>query len=104
MPSFSTILVPGGKRPYEAWTFLLVPDQVVTKLGSKRAQVRGTIRGVSFTGTVSRGEGVYRMPVPRELQIKAKIARGDRVQVAMEVDAKPRPVKIPPELKKVFPS
>jgi hypothetical protein len=102
MPSFSTVLVSGGKRPYDSWTFVVVPDHVVATLGSKRAQVRGTIGGVSFKGTVSLGEGVYRMPVPRDLQIKANIACGDRVQVVMEVDAKPRPVNIPPELKKVL--
>lgn len=81
---------------------MVVPDHVVESLGSKRAQVRGTIGGVTFRGTVSRGEGVYRIPVPRELQVKAKVARGDRVQVNMEIDAKPRPLYIPPELRKVL--
>ena len=102
MPSFSTVLVSGTKCPYDSWTFVVVPNHVVAGLGSKRAQVRGTIGGVSFRGTVSRGEGVYRMPVPRDLQIKSNIARGDRVQVFMEVDAEPRPINIPPELEEVL--
>lgn len=102
MPSFSTVLVSGAKRPYDSWTFLVVPDHVVATLGSKRAQVKGTIRGVGFTGTVSRGEGVYRMPVPRDLRMKASIACGDRVRVSMQIDSIPRPVNIPPELQEVL--
>ena len=102
MASFSTVLVSGTKRPYDSWTFVVVPDHVVATLGSKRAQVRGTIKGVSFTGTVSKGEGVYRMPVPRDLQTKAKIACGDKVRVFMEVDPEPRPVDIPQELQEVL--
>ncbi len=102
MPSFSTVLVSGAKRPYDSWTFVVVPNHVVASLGSKRAQVRGTIRRVSFRGTVSRGEGVYRMPVPRDLQIKANIACGDMVRVFMEVDAEPRRINIPPELEEVL--
>lgn len=104
MPSFSTVLVSGAKRPYDSWTFVVVPGNVMADLGSKRALVRGTIHGVSFRGTVSRGEGVYRMPVPRDLQIKAGIACGDKVQVFMEIDAAPRPISVPPELEEVFAS
>jgi hypothetical protein len=64
--------------------------------------VRGKINDVSYRGTVSKGEGVYRMPVPRELQAKAKIACGTKVRVFMEVDPEPRPVEIPRELQAIF--
>jgi hypothetical protein len=102
MQSFSTVLVSGTKRPYDSWTFVIVPARVLDTLGSKRAQVRGTINGVRFTGTVSKGEGVYRMPLPRDLQAKAKIARGDKVRVFMEVDPEPRSVDIPQELQAIL--
>jgi hypothetical protein len=102
MPSFSTVLVPGGKRPYDSWTFVVVPDHVVAILGSRRVQVRGTIAGVRFTGTVSRGEGVYRMPVPRDLQARANVACGDNVRVFMETDPEPRSLPIPRELREVL--
>lgn len=42
------------------------------------------------------------MPVPRELQVAAKVACGDRVLVVMEVDSKPPAVPIPAELMKVL--
>jgi hypothetical protein len=102
MQSFSTVLVAGGKRPYDWWTSVVVPDRVVAILGSKRLQVRGTIAGVRFTGTVSRGEGVYRMPVPRDLQARANVGRGDKVRVFMETDPEPRSCPIPRELREVL--
>jgi hypothetical protein len=102
MPSFSTQLVSGTKRPYDSWLFVVVPDPVVAALGSKRARVRGSIRGVSFHGTVSKGEGVYRMPVPRDLQAAAGITRGDEVEVVMELDPEPRAVEIPRGLQEVL--
>ncbi len=34
MPSFSTVLVSGTKRPYDSWTFVVVPDHMVATLGS----------------------------------------------------------------------
>ena len=102
MPTFSTVLVSGGKRPYDSWTFVVVPDDVVADLGSKRARVRGTIAGVSFRGTVTRGEGVYRMPVPHALQMEASVACGDRVEVLMEIDEEERPIDVPSELQELL--
>lgn len=102
MPSFSTVLVRGGKRPYDSWTFVVVPDHVMASFGAQRVPVCGTIEGVGFRGTVSRGEGVYRMPVPHDLQIHADVADGDSVQVSMEVDAEPRAVDVPDELRAVL--
>jgi hypothetical protein len=102
VPSFSTLLVPGGKRPYDSWTFVVVPDRVMAALGSKRARVRGTIEGVKFHGTVSRGEGVYRMPVSRDWQAMAGVTRGDKVRVSLELDPDPPRIRIPRELRDVL--
>jgi hypothetical protein len=102
MPSFSTKLVPGGKPPYDTWTFVVVPGQIAETFGSKRTPVRGEINGVSFRGTLVRSRDVYRMPVPREFQKKAGIASGDRVEVYMEVDKAPRSIEIPLELAHVL--
>ena len=102
MPSFTTQLVPGAKRPYDSWTFVVVAEKIVASFGSKRPLVRGTLNGVSFRGTVSKGEGVYRMPVPQALQSKAKVACGDQVPVFMEVDPDPRPVDVPEELQELL--
>jgi len=102
VPSFSTTLVHGEKPPYDRWTFVVVPRRIAGIFGSKRVHVRGEINGVSFRGTLGRSKDVYRMPVPRELQKKAGIVRGDRVKVYLEVDTAPRPIEIPPELANVL--
>ena len=102
MSTFSTTLVHGTKRPYDTWTFVVVPEAVVEALGAKRVAVRGTLHGVAFRGTMSKGEGVYRMPVPRDLQARAGVACGSVVRVVMDLDRMPRPVKIPPELQEVL--
>ena len=102
MTSFQTILVPGTKLPYRSWTFLVLPPELEVDWGAGRKAVRGTIAGTPFRGTVSRGEGVLRMPVPRELREEAGVRCGDTVEVVIELDTNPRPLELPDELRAVF--
>lgn len=102
MQRFETELVAGAKAPYTRWTFILVPDEVRSPWRRARAEVRGTIGGEPFRGTVAKGEGVYRMPVKRELLERIGAARGDVVEVEIELDPEPRPVVVPDELKAVL--
>lgn len=102
MTSFRTILVPGTKPPYASWTFLIIPPELAAEWGAGPKAVRGTISGRPFRGTVSRGEGVLRMPVPRELREQAGVRSGDTVDVEIELDTDPRPIKLPDELRAVF--
>ncbi len=99
---FQTTLVSGQKAPYRTWTFLVIPDTLASEWGSGTHPIRGTIAGAPFRGTASRGEGVLRMPVPRELREAAGVERGDTVAVAVELDPAPRVVEIPDELRAVF--
>jgi Domain of unknown function (DUF1905)/Bacteriocin-protection, YdeI or OmpD-Associated len=102
MHRFRTTLVPGGKAPYTSWTFLIIPPDLTTSWGRGQKPVRGTISGHPFRGTASRGEGVLRVPLTRDLREKAGLRRGDTVAVALELDATPRPVRVPHELRAVF--
>jgi hypothetical protein len=102
MQRFETELVAGGKAPYTRWTFIVIPDAVRAAWKRARAEVRGTIGGAPFRGTVAKGEGVYRMPVKRELLGRIGAARGDVVAVAIELDPEPRPVVVPDELAAVL--
>lgn len=95
-------LAAGTRRPYDRWLFVIVPDEVVEAFGSKRPRVRCRIRGVAFAGSVSRGEGVYRLPVPRMVRESARLAAGDRVRVALELDPEPEAVAIPAELRAIL--
>jgi len=102
MKRFETKLVPGRKAPYTSWTFVVVPEAIRAEWQKARFDVRGTINGEPFKGTVSKGEGVHRMPVKKELLERIGAAKGDVVEVAMALDTEPRPVVVPDELKAVF--
>jgi hypothetical protein len=102
MKRFRTTLVPGGKPPYASWAFLIIPAELAAKWGSGQVAVRGAVAGTAFRGTASRGEGQLRVPIPRELRERAGISVGDTVDVAIELDTKPRPLSIPDELRAVL--
>lgn len=96
------VLVPGRRRPYASWTFLVVPEELAAEWGAGPIAVRGTLGGVPFRGTATRGEGALRMPVPRELRERAAVGPGDAVDVAIELDTDPRPIDLPDELRALF--
>ena len=102
MKRFQAKLVQGKKTPYTSWTFVVVPEAIQQEWQKARFDVRGTINGEPFRGTVSKGEGVYRMPVKKELLDKIGVTKSSSVDVAMELDTEPRPIKVPDELKAVL--
>ncbi len=106
MQRFRTKLTPGRKAPYTTWTFVVLPE-VPSIWGSGPYEVRGTLTVpggtvIPFRGTVSKGEGVYRMPVTQALLDQAGLSRGDPVEVAIELDPDPRPIDLPDELRAMF--
>lgn len=102
MKAFRTTLVSGSKPPYTSWTFLILPAELAAEWGPGRIAVRGTISGTRFRGTASRGEGDFRIPIPRDLREQAGISTGDTIDVVIELDTNPRPLRIPDELRAVF--
>ena len=102
MHQFRTTLVPGIRRPYKSWTFVLIPSRVATNWGPGQKAVRLSISGYTLRGTASRGEGVIRVPLPRDFRELAQIRCGDLVEVALEPDPAPRRVHVPAELSAVL--
>ena len=102
MKRFKTTLVSGSKPPYTSWTFLIIPPELAKEWGAGRKAVRGTISGQPFRGAASRGEGVLRVPVSRELREEAGVRGGDRVDVEIELDTDPPPPALPDELRAVL--
>ena len=102
MHQFRTTLISGTKHPYRSWTFLVIPASVATSWGPGQKAVRVSISGHTLRGTASRGEGVMRVPIPRDFREMAGLDRGDTVIVALELDPSPRPLKIPAELRAVL--
>jgi hypothetical protein len=103
MIRFEAELVPGGKAPYDKWTFVILPAEVHESLGgSPRAAIRGTLEGAPFRATVSRGEGVMRFAVTGEVRQAAGVGVGDRIEVAIELDPEARLVELPAELEEAL--
>jgi|SRR6185312_7270618 len=102
MHQFRTTLISGTKRPYRSWTFVVIPDSVATKWGPGQKAVRVSISGHTLRGTASRGEGVMRVPIPRDFREMAGVGCGDTVDVALELDLRPRPANVPAELRAVL--
>jgi hypothetical protein len=102
MKTFRTTLVSGGKAPYTSWTFLIVPAKLALQWGAGQKAVHGTISGAAFRGTASRGEGQLRIPLSRELRDRLGVAVGDTVEVSVEPDPNPRPLRLPEELRAVL--
>jgi len=102
MQRFKAKLVPGKKTPYSSWTFILIPEAIQKAWKKPRCNVRGTINGEPFRGTISQGEGVYRMPVKKSLLNKIGVSRGTSVEVVMELDTEPRAIDVPEELQAVL--
>jgi len=102
MKTFRTTLVAGNKAPYDSWTFLVIPGDVAAEWDAGPNPVRGTIAGKPFRGTATRGEGVLRVPLPRDLRDSLGVHTGDTVDVAIELDPEPRSVEVPDELRAVL--
>jgi len=98
MENFSTTLVLGSGRPYDSWTFLIIPAELAAEWGSGPLAVRGTISGTPFRGTATRGQGALRVPIPKDLRERAGVTVGDTIDVAIDLDTEPRPLRIPDEL------
>lgn len=96
MPSYRTRLVAGKRKPYDTWTFGAVPEDVHLALGgAARIDVRGTVAGVAIRATISKGEGMYRFAVTREVRAEAGVDFGDVVEVVLEVDTGSREIDVP---------
>lgn len=87
-----------------SWAHVILPRAASAKLGSKaRVPVAGTINGFAFrTSAFSTGTGTHQFMVNKAMQAGAKATIGNRVKVTLEVDAKPRPVVIPAELRRAL--
>src|SRR5258708_19606653 len=76
-----------------------VPAKVVAALGSsKRPPVRVTINGYTYRSTVAVMGGVFMLGVSNEVRQSAGVAAGDKVDIELELEDKPRDVELPADL------
>lgn len=87
------------QRDGKTATGITVPDDVVAKLGGeRRIPVAVTIASVKYASTIAYMAGIAKIPVSAEIRAAAGLTAGDLLTVAVERDAAPRTVEIPPDL------
>lgn len=92
---FRTVVKQSGKSA----TGIEVPAEVVEKLGfGKRPPVRMTVNDYSYRSTVAVMGGAYMVSLSAEHRRAAGVARGDEVDVDVELDTEPRVVTVPADL------
>lgn len=84
-------------------TGIVVPEKVVAGLGeSKRPPVVVTINGFSYRSTVALMGGEYKLPISAENRKFAGVEAGDKIEVDIVLDDKPRTVEIPSDFAKAL--
>jgi hypothetical protein len=97
----------GGTGPSGAvgsWTMIVLPKSASARLcGRGRVPVKGSVNGFAFRGSAfPTGNGTHHIVVNREMRDGAGVLAGDRAKVVLEVDTAPRPVVVPPELRRAL--
>jgi hypothetical protein len=80
-------------------TYVVVPLDVPAVFGRGRPPVRGTVNGAPFRSTITKyGGDDYYLVVNRQVREAAGVAAGETVEIELELDAKPRTVRVPKDL------
>jgi hypothetical protein len=79
-------------------TYIEVPLDVRAVFGREWAPVRGTVNGAPLRSTIAKYGDSYFLPVNREVREDAGAAAGETVEVELELDTKPRTVRVPKDL------
>jgi hypothetical protein len=94
VPRFRAELKLEGKTA----TYIEVPHDVPAVFGWERAPVRGTVNGAPLRSTIAKYGDSHFLPVNREVREDAGAAAGETVEVELELDTKPRTVRVPKDL------
>jgi hypothetical protein len=87
------------QRVQKTATMFRIPFDLEEAFGRKRPPVAVTIRGHTWRTTPGVYDGVGYVVVNRSVKAATGVDAGDRVRVAMELDTKPRTVRLPAELR-----
>jgi hypothetical protein len=93
--SFATVLFRDGNN-----TGIEVPEAAVAALGrGKRPAVLVEVNGFRFRSTVAPMGGKFLIPFSAARREESGISGGDAVEVTLTVDAEPRTVEVPEDLR-----
>ena len=94
MPRFRAELKLEGKTG----TYIEVPLDVPAVFGRARPPVRGTINGAPLRSTIAKYGAEYFLVINRKVREAAGVAAGQTVDIELELDTKPRTVRVPVDL------
>ena len=83
-----------------AVSFIRMPFDVKEVFGKGRVPVKLTVNGYTYRTTICHMGDVWGVPLRKEHRENANVALGDVVHVSVELDAAPREVDVPSDLKK----
>ena len=88
---------------YNGGAYVTVPFDVEEAFGKKRVQVKATIAGFPYRGTLVRmGTEDHILIVIKDIRKKAGVTFGDEIEVEVEEDLEPRVVVIPEDVKQAL--
>jgi bifunctional DNA-binding transcriptional regulator/antitoxin component of YhaV-PrlF toxin-antitoxin module len=91
------------QRVGNSGAYFQVPFNVHEVFGTKaQVKVRGTIDGRTYRSSIMPMGGKHMMVVNKEIREAINKKAGDKVKVVMEIDASPRIVAVPTDLKKAL--
>ena len=83
--------------------YIEIPFDVEKEYGARgRVPVKATFDGLPYRGSIFPYGGVHMLLVLKSIRQKLGKDGGDKVRATVELDAKPRVVKIPDDLKKAL--
>jgi antitoxin component of MazEF toxin-antitoxin module len=94
VPRFRAELKLEGKTA----TYVEVPLDVPAVFGRARPPVRGTINGAPLRSTIAKYGEDYFLVINRKVREAAGVAAGETVELELELDTKPRTVRVPKDL------
>lgn len=88
---------------YNGGAYVTVPFDVEEAFGKKRVQVKATIAGFPYKGSLVRmGTEDHILIVLKEIREKAGVTFGDEIEIEVEEDTEPRVVAIPEDVSAAF--
>jgi hypothetical protein len=76
-------------------TYVEVPLDVPEVFGRARPPVRGTVNGARLRSTIAKYGDEYLLVINRQVREASGAAAGDTVEIQLELDTKPRIVRLP---------
>jgi hypothetical protein len=78
--------------------YVVVPSEVAAKARlAHGARVRGAVNGAPYRSSLMKYSGVFHLGIHKAAAQRAGVARGDRVEVTIELDDEPLPTDVTPD-------